>query len=553
MRKDRAKRSARRFSPSNFLADCKMARKTWVLLAVFALSFTLCGCHGAKESVAFEIPEDFDMSQEYEITFWAKNDTNKTQTEIYAQAIEDFEEIYPNIHVTLRLYTSYSDIYNDVITNIATNTTPNVCITYPDHIATYLTGENVVVPLDDLFADEKYGLGGSEILFDSVTQDEIVEKFLEECIVDGHYYAIPYMRSTEACYVNKTYVEALGYELPEVLTWDFVWEVSEAAMAKDADGNYIVNGQSVMIPFIYKSTDNMMITMLKQLGAGYSTAAGEIQLFSDTTKDLLYTIAEHGATRSFSTFKISSYPGNFLNAGQCIFAIDSTAGATWMGSDAPLSDIHESAIVEFETVVMMVPQFDPENPQMISQGPSICIFNKEDSGEVLASWIFAQYMLTNDVQIAYSQTEGYIPVTTKAQESEAYQDYLSRAGEDNDTYYAVKIAAAQLFLDNIDNTFVTAVFNGSASLRDAAGQLIENVVKSVRRNETVDEAYMAQLYDDVISLYRLDQISTDSSVKVDLGELPVTAKLLLGGILLVWIGIGTYVFVDFYKRKRNAK
>ena len=39
------------------------------------------------------------------------------------------------------------------------------------------------------------------------------------------------MRSTEACYVNRTYVEALGFELPATLTWDFIWEVSEAALA----------------------------------------------------------------------------------------------------------------------------------------------------------------------------------------------------------------------------------------------------------------------------------------------------------------------------------
>ena len=71
------------------------------------------------------------------------------------------------------------------------------------------------------------------------------------------------MRSTEACYVNKTYVEKLGYTLPETLTWDFVWEVSEAAMAQNADGTYKVNDQNVLIPFIDKSTDNMMIEMLK--------------------------------------------------------------------------------------------------------------------------------------------------------------------------------------------------------------------------------------------------------------------------------------------------
>ena len=120
------------------------------------------------------------------------------------------------------------------------------------------------------------------------------------------------------------------------------------------------------------------------------------------------TIAEHTGTGAFSTFKISGYPGNFFNAGECIFAVDSTAGATWMGSDAPLSDIDANQIARFTTVVKTVPQFDAGNQYMMSQGPSICVFNKPDSGEVLASWLFAQYMLTNDVQIAYSSTEGYV-------------------------------------------------------------------------------------------------------------------------------------------------
>ena len=337
-----------------------------------------------------------------------------------------------------------------------------MCITYPDHIATYLSGDNVVVPLDELMADERYGLGGSEVRFDAPSQEEIVPQFLEECRLEGHYYALPYMRSTEACYVNKTYVENLGYTLPDVLTWDFIWEVSEAATAQNADGTYVVNGQNVLIPFIYKSTDNMMIQMLKQKDAGYSTQTGVIQLFNDTTTQLLKTIGENTAAGAFSTFKISGYPANFLNAGQCVFAVDSTAGSTWMGSDAPLVDIAEEEIAQFETAVLPVPQFDPDNPQMISQGPSVCIFNKEDPQEVLASWLFTQYLLTNEVQIAYSQTEGYVPVTTKAQESPEYQDYLSRAGEDNDTYYDVKLQAVQLLLSHMDDTFITPVFNGGS-------------------------------------------------------------------------------------------
>ncbi len=517
----------------------------------------LTGCHGSRGMDPFQIPDEFDTEQNYEITFWAKNDTNKTQTRIYEQAIEDFQTLYPNVTVNLRLYTDYGRIYNDVITNIATNTTPNVCITYPDHIATYLTGANQVVPLEELFVNEKYGLGGSEVRFLAPTPEEIVPQFLEECRFGGHYYALPYMRSTEACYINKTYVEKLGYTLPDTLTWDFVWEVSDAAAAKSEDGTYLVNGQKVMIPFIYKSTDNMMIQMLRQKQAGYSTPEGEILLFHDTTAQLLRDIAEHTKKGAFSTFKISSYPANFLNAGQCIFAIDSTAGATWMGSDAPLMDISEDKVVEFETVVMPIPQFDTEQPQMISQGPSVCIFNKSNPQEVLVSWLFVQYLLTNQVQIAYSETEGYVPVTTKAQTSEEYQDYLSRSGEDNTQHYEIKIKAAQLLLDNVGHTFVTPVFNGSASLRDAAGQLIENTVKSVRRGETVDDAYLEKLYGDVTSLYRLDQLigsnGTAASGKADLGPLPWTSVLLLLSLGGAWILIIAYLAAKFLAGTKNVQ
>ena len=537
------------------MTKTKNLRSVFFIITVLAVILLLAGCHGSRGISEFEMPEEFDTSRDYEITFWAKNDTNKIQTAIYEKAIDDFQKLYPNIKVNLRLYTDYGRIYNDVITNIATNTTPNVCITYPDHIATYMTGNNVVVSLDELFENSKYGFGGSELNYDSPRFDEVVSKFLDECRIGDSYYGIPYMRSTEACYINKTYVEKMGYTLPEVLTWDFVWEVSDAAMAKDEDGNYIVNGQKIMIPFIYKSTDNMMIQMLKQKDAGYSTSDGEILLFNDTTKELLLTIAEHVANGAFSTFKISSYPGNFLNAGQCLFAVDSTAGATWLGTNAPLSDISPDKFVEFETEVMTIPQFDTENPQMISQGPSICIFNKNDNQEVLASWLFAQYLLTNDVQIAYAETEGYIPVTLKAQQSDEYVDYLSRIGEDNDTHYEVKIKASELLLNNIENTFVTPVFNGSTSLRDAAGQLIENTAKSVRRRETVDDDYIDALYSDIISLYRLNQGGAQNGIaggKADLGPLPRTSVILLSSLAAVWVLLGIFALLNWIKTRKKA-
>ncbi len=547
-------------------------RKIKIIALVLLLAMAagiLSGCHGvmdkkaAKKSALAEVPLYLDESKKIELTFWAKNDTNKVQTAVYTNAIEEFQKMYPNVTVNLRLYSDYGRIFNDVITNISTNTTPNICITYPDHIATYLTGENVVLPLDDWMADSRFGLGGREVKFDSPTQEEIVPEFLAECVLDGRYYALPYMRSTEALYINKEFVEKLGYEVPDVLTWDFVWEVSEKAMEKDDEGLFKVNGQKVMIPFIYKSTDNMMITMLKQLDAPYSTEQGEVKIFNDTTAELMKEIYSHAQTRAFSTFAISSYPGNFLNAGQCIFAIDSTAGATWMGSDAPMLDIHKEQVVPFTTLVRPIPQYDPENPKMISQGPSICVFNKADSQEVLASWLFAQYLLSNEVQLGYAETEGYLPVTLKAQQSAEYQEYLSRKGENNQEYYDIKIEASELLMKNTENTFVTPVFNGSASLRSAAGQLIENVCKSARRKETMSDEYIQKQFTDVSSLYRLDQIKAEDQTEeggetaeeepaqTGWNDLPGASRALLITVPAIWVVIGLISVIRAKKQKQK--
>ena len=528
----------------------------FAIFLAFSLAF-LASCHGSRGLNPFEVPEEFDENTTYNITFWSKNDNNQTQRDIYRKAVEDFQKIYPNIKVTIRSFYNYNDIYKEVLTNIQTGTTPNVCITYPDHIASYKTGANVVLPLDEIMADPEYGLGGSMVKFDSPNADEIVQKFLVEGQIDGQQYALPFMRSTEACYVNVDLVEALGFTMPEVLTWDFVFEVSMKAMepvSVNENGEPIyINGQTIMVPFLYKSTDNMMIQMLRQKGYEYSTDDGDILLFNDGTKELLYMVADNVAAGSLTTFDIANaYPGDLLNAGRCIFGVDSTAGATWMGSDAPNYEIDSESIALFNMAVTEIPQFDTENPVMISQGPSICVFNKEDSGEVLASWLFAQYLLTNETQIAYSQTEGYVPVTLKAQNSHEYQDYLSREGEDNELYYHIKLKATKLLLNNMDNTFITPVFNGSASLRNAAGALIEETGKSVNRGIEITDTQLDNTFKRVESLYKLGEFTKDESGKSDLGKMPTISIALLSGIGVVWVGIGVYALCDYRKRRGSS-
>ena len=52
------------------------------VLLLVAVLLSAIGCHGARDMSGFAVPESFDESKNYEITFWAKNDTNKVQTAI---------------------------------------------------------------------------------------------------------------------------------------------------------------------------------------------------------------------------------------------------------------------------------------------------------------------------------------------------------------------------------------------------------------------------------------------------------------------------------------
>ena len=108
-------------------------------------------------------------------------------------------------------------------------------------------------------------------------------------------------------------------------------------------------------------------------------------------------------------------------------------------------------------------------------------------------------------------------------------------------------------LDNTQNTFVTPVFNGSASLRNAAGQLIEDTNKSVKRGGAFDDAYVDRLFEEVTSLYRLDQISGGGlgDVQLDLGKLPTTAVILLCSIAGTWVLIGVYVVYNYIKKRKR--
>jgi len=83
--------------------------------------------------------------------------------------------------------------------------------------------------------------------------------------------------------------------------------------------------------------------------------------------------------------------------------------------------------------------------------------------------------------------------------------------------------------------------------------MIEEVTKAVRRKKDVNESFMADLFEDMTSLYRLNQRTGVGAGKKELGALPGTAVALLAALAVAWIGMGFYVGISYLKKKRKSQ
>ena len=80
--------------------------------------------------------------------------------------------------------------------------------------------------------------------------------------------------------------------------------------------------------------------------------------------------------------------------------------------------------------------------------------------------------------------------------------------------------------------------------------MIEDVNKSVRRKQVVDDAFIEELYAEMVSLYRLDQIAA-SDGKQTFGELPAGSKALLTTLAFTWTAILVYAGAEHFKKKKR--
>lgn len=427
-------------------------KKLLSLLVVLVAMFVVAGCGNTNLKDREIVIPDQLTTDPITITFWhAMGQANQG----YIQDIIDrFNVIYPNVTVIQAGQGGYTDLRDKITKAISAGTEPNIAQTYPDHVAVYLQGR-AVLPLDKYMENTTHGFTQADL-------DDFVPSFLAEGTIydeTGTYYSLPFNKSTEVMFYNKTFFDQNSLTVPT--TWAEVRTVSQQIKT--------LNGK---VGFAYDSEANLFITLTQQWGGQYTNVNGEILFNNAQSKAAVTYFKDLYTDRLAATpthFDGANYASDVFKAETIYMTVGSSAGAQHNNTTA------------FEVGVAPIPQFDGTGavPAVIQQGTNVTIFANATDDQRLASWLFVKF-LTSTAETAYfSASTAYFPVRESAYTHSTYATFLANPD-------SIFVKSATVGYGQRDKFFTSAAFPGSSLARDESQSLIRAVLYG---GKTIDQAY----------------------------------------------------------------
>mgnify|MGYP002519367456 CR=1 FL=1 len=466
-------------------------KKLFLAFLVLFVGLTAVGCGGSSNNNVGDVDaeEGYDGS---EVTLTFYHTMGQNLRDVLDLYIAEFNKLYPNITIEHEQVGGYDDVRSTISTELTAGESPNIAYCYPDHVAMY-NSANAVQTLDNLIASEvevEREDGTTEILgLTQAQKDDFIKGYYDEGAEfgDGLMYSMPFSKSTEVLYYNKTFFDTNNIPLP---THWFSKDANDTT-SMEAVCKKIKELDPTSIPLGYDSESNLFITMCEQLGSPYTSATGENFLFDNATnKDFckkFRTWYEKGWMTTQELY--GSYTsGLFVNQDnskpKSYMSIGSSAGATHQRPEKV------DGKYPFEVGITSIPQTDAENrPAVISQGPSVCIFKKEDTQEVIASWLFVKFLTTSvEFQAEFSMASGYVPVLKSVQTNPAYADFLAKA----DGGAQIAALSAKVCVEQEAYYFTSPAFAGSSKAREEVGLLLTKLLSNAAEgglDKLVDESF----------------------------------------------------------------
>ena len=406
-----------------------------------------------------------------------------------AIAKQRFEEKYPGWTIEYTFKSgSYETLRDDTIADLQTSDYPDVVLCYPDHVANYMLTKKVVDLSKYVYSKDTITVGEGKKQDVGYTEAQIADFFpgfwaegLAESFADYARYGytddtiftLPFAKSTELMFYNKTILDKEGIAVPK--TWDELWAACAKLSAKYTD----------CVPLGYDSESNWFITMCKQNGWGYTTAAGNssdhYKFYNSDVINWLQDMQAYYKNAYFITKQLYDPSGSQYTSalfakstdGGAFFCIGSSAGA----SNQVITNGEEVGVAHIPGSKYTVQGREITDNSVISQGPSVVMFRSNGSNadeKEYMTYLFIKELLEPDFQSQYSQASGYSPVRTSTFEIPSYKAAIEagKSGSGSTVNKAIYIASTMTA-----DFFTSPAFVGSSTARDVVGNLFMTVMK----------------------------------------------------------------------------
>lgn len=414
-------------------------KKIGLMATAIASAVGLVGC-GNSPASSSEVEVVTKVEAPVTIEFW--HAMSGAFTDTITEIVDDFNTgigAEKGITVNAVYQGGYEDLKAKTVASLKSGNSPAVIQGTSNNIQEYLQSE-MIVPLDAYVFNEEIGIHDFDDIYEVYRQEG--QGFDEA----GTIYAMPFAKSTDLYFYNKTFFDEHGLTPPT--TWDELMELSEQI--------YEITGKPA---FGIDNEANFLITMLQQYGAGYTDKDGNILFNHETTKTILEdlrTATEKGWWRLAGEDKYSSTPFLAENV------------YSYVGSSAGAGFLHDE---NFEWATATIPQVDVNNPKYIQQGNLVSVLGQNKSAdEIYGAFEFVKYLCSPEVSLKWSTSTGYLPIRESVTTSDEFKNYLETSGD------RVKVNGAT----SIENAFIEPLFTtdttNSNIVRSEVGVMVQEVV-----------------------------------------------------------------------------
>ena len=397
-----------------------MKFKRLLALGLVFMSAAMVGC-GSKGNDTSSADIVTEIKEPVEITFWhaMNGDLEKSLTSL----TEKFMAENPNIKVTLQNQSSYKDLQQKITATVASpKDLPTMTQAYPDWMFNPIK-DNLVTDLTPYIENET-------LKFDNY--EDILPSFREAAKIDGKIYGMPFNKSTEVLWYNKTLLDELGLKAPTT----YYELVQVAKTIKEKKG---IAGAG------FDSLNTYYTTFLKTEGK---------------TFDSSFDVTSEASAKALNYYLEGVKEGYFRIAGTDNYLSGPFGNGTvamYVGSNAGENFVKQGVGDKFEVAAAPYP-----TSASLQQGTDLYVFSSATAEQKTAAYMFLKFLTTKENQITWASETGYMPVRQSAIDSEEYK----KSGS----------LIAPILSDATKNLYTNPVVSGADAAYREAGTVMETVL-----------------------------------------------------------------------------